>query len=79
MRATDCRRITAPTLLLGGERSPATTRRIAAILARALPDARALIVPGAGHMLPLSHAEVVAEAVAAHLDATTLPALARAA
>jgi pimeloyl-ACP methyl ester carboxylesterase len=79
MRACDCRRIAVPTLLLCGDRSPATTRRIAAILADALPAARLHSVPSAGHMLPLSHADAVAEAVAAHLEAAAGPALAAAA
>jgi pimeloyl-ACP methyl ester carboxylesterase len=79
MRAADCRRITAATLLLCGERAPATTRRIASILERVLPDVRRQVVRGAGHMLPLSHGESVGDAVAAHLAAAAPPALRRAA
>jgi pimeloyl-ACP methyl ester carboxylesterase len=61
------RRIGAPTLVLRGECSPATTRRIAELLARALPAARLRTVAGAGHMLPLSHREAVNSAIVEHL------------
>jgi pimeloyl-ACP methyl ester carboxylesterase len=46
--------VTAPVLLLGGERSAGWYRRTLDDLHRALPAARVEIVPGAGHML---HAE----------------------
>ena len=43
--------VTAPVLLLGGERSARWYRRTLDELRRALPAARLEIVPGAGHML----------------------------
>jgi pimeloyl-ACP methyl ester carboxylesterase len=43
--------VTAPVLLLGGERSARWYRRTLDDLHRALPGARLEIVPGAGHML----------------------------
>jgi pimeloyl-ACP methyl ester carboxylesterase len=46
--------VTAPVLLLGGERSAGWYRRTLDELYRALPGARLEMVPGAGHML---HAE----------------------
>ena len=58
-----------PTLLLQGGRSPLPPRRICSQLSRVLPESRLAIVEGAGHMLPLTHAERVNELVAAHLDA----------
>jgi pimeloyl-ACP methyl ester carboxylesterase len=66
-------RVAAPTLLLTGEASPLCARRVVAHLGAALADAEVAVVPGAGHMGPLTHAAVVGERVAAHLasvDAT---------
>lgn len=62
--------LTAPVLLLRGT---ATTRGAAATTAvahRVLPGARLVEVPGAGHMLPLTHAEAVTGAIEAHLHWT---------
>ncbi|HEX6882981.1 MAG TPA: alpha/beta hydrolase [Planctomycetota bacterium] len=59
--------IAAPTLLLGGERSPAAARRVLALLAAAIPGARAHLVSGAGHMGPISQAEEVNRRIAQHL------------
>jgi pimeloyl-ACP methyl ester carboxylesterase len=58
-----------PALLVQGSASPLPVRRICGQLARVLPDARHEVVEGAGHMLPLTHAERVNALVAAHLDA----------
>jgi pimeloyl-ACP methyl ester carboxylesterase len=66
-RRDDYRRIDVPTLILRGARSPAVTRRIAGILATTLPHAHVATIDGAGHMLPLSHADAVNAAVAAHI------------
>lgn len=59
----------APLLLLGGAQSPAAARRVVAILAEAVPGARSMSVEGAGHMGPLTHANVVNEAILRHLAA----------
>ena len=56
-----------PTLLMCGGDSPAVTRRIVAMLDIALPQAQLNVVPGAGHMLPLTHPAPVNEALATHL------------
>ena len=64
---TDYARIGAPTLLIGGERSPVAARRVIALLADALPRARTRVVAGAGHMGPISHAEEVNALVAEHI------------
>jgi pimeloyl-ACP methyl ester carboxylesterase len=61
------RRVSVPTLILAGERSPRTTRRIANLLAQTIPAARLRTVAGAGHMLPLSHPELVNPTVVEHL------------
>jgi len=61
------RRITVPTLVLRGGQSPRPTRRIAELMAECLPAARLQRIDGAGHMLPLTHKEVVNAAIAKHL------------
>lgn len=63
--------ISVPTLILGGELSPLTERRVVGKLGAALPRATARIFPGVGHMAPISHAALVNAAIAEHLDAAT--------
>jgi len=67
-----------PVLILCGERSPATTRRIATLLGEGIAAARLRVVPGAGHMLPLTHADLVNAAVAAHFERSRQPSAAAA-
>jgi pimeloyl-ACP methyl ester carboxylesterase len=62
-------KITAPTLLLGGERSPLAARRVIVHLAAALPRAHTQVVVGAGHMGPISHADEVNALIAQHIAA----------
>jgi pimeloyl-ACP methyl ester carboxylesterase len=57
-----------PVLLLQGSASPLPTRRICGQLARVLSDVRIEVVEGAGHMLPLTHGDLVNASVAAHLQ-----------
>jgi pimeloyl-ACP methyl ester carboxylesterase len=52
--ALDC-----PVLLMVGMQAPAPTRLVALNLAEIMPQARAVFIPGAGHMGPLSHAAEV--------------------
>lgn len=59
--------IAAPTLVLGGSESPQPSRRIAALLARILPNAILQTIEAAGHMLPLTHSEAVNAAIIDHL------------
>jgi len=61
--------IAVPTLLLGGDRSPPTEQRVLAALAAALPHASLQILPGVGHMGPITHPAVVNAAIRAHLAA----------
>jgi pimeloyl-ACP methyl ester carboxylesterase len=61
--------ITVPTLLLAGERTPLTERRVVERLGAALPRATVRFLPGAGHMGPITHTPIVNEAIAAHLEA----------
>lgn len=60
--------IAAPTLLLTGETSPLTERRVVERLGESLPRATVRSLPGVGHMGPISHAAIVNEAIAAHLE-----------
>jgi len=71
LRLEALRRIPAPTLVLRGAASPRPTRRIAALVAQVLPDARLQTIDGAGHMLPLTHREPVNAAIAEHLSRNT--------
>ncbi len=66
--AQEWRGIAAPLLLVRGERSPAPARRICELLADALPDVRLRLLPGAGHMAPLTHPDAVNALITEHLD-----------
>ena len=63
--------IGVPALLLGGEASPMTERRVIERLGEALPRATVRLFPGVGHMGPISHASLVNAAIAAHLPPQT--------
>ncbi|MGE4012189.1 MAG: alpha/beta fold hydrolase [Alphaproteobacteria bacterium] len=63
----DYRSIDQPTLLLVGERTTPAARRMAHLLADAVAGALLLALPGAGHMSPLTHGDLVADAVRAHI------------
>lgn len=65
--AADWARLTMPTLLVRGERSPVEAREAADVLSRVMPHARLADVAGAGHLLPLTHADVVSGLIEAHL------------
>ncbi|MFN3937302.1 MAG: alpha/beta fold hydrolase [Gemmobacter sp.] len=56
-----------PVLLIEGQQSPPVIAAIMAALHTRLPQSRRLAVPGATHMVPITHAEVIAPAVRAHL------------
>ena len=71
LRLEALRRIPVPALVLRGAASPRPTRRIAALVAQVLPDARLQTIDGAGHMLPLTHRERVNAAIAEHLSRNT--------
>ncbi|HET9024311.1 MAG TPA: alpha/beta hydrolase [Burkholderiaceae bacterium] len=52
-----------PMLFLSGAATVASTARIAALLRSALPAARHLTLPGAGHLGPITHPDVVNDAI----------------
>jgi pimeloyl-ACP methyl ester carboxylesterase len=53
--AADLARVTCPIRLVTGDDGPAAPRAVAERLAALLPRAEPITVPGAGHMLPLTH------------------------
>ena len=55
--------LTMPALVMSGAASPSSTRRLAAELAAALPNAAAAQTKG-GHMAPITHAAIVNEMIA---------------
>ena len=60
--------IEAPVMLISGAESPPIIHDIAEALAARLPDVGRASVPGAGHMLPLTHAQAVADLTRMNLD-----------
>lgn len=67
-------RITAPTLVLAGERDPIVPPVNARILARRIRGADLRIVPGAGHLLLMDRAPLCAQLMAAFFRGEPLPA-----
>ena len=59
-----------PVLLIDGADSPPIINAVQSELMRRLPKAQRLTVPGAGHMVSITHAAVVAPVVQAHLNAS---------
>ena len=59
--------IGVPVLLVEGASSPAIVRAVQDELARRLPQLTRLVVPKAGHMVPITHPGAVAAAIMAHL------------
>jgi len=57
-----------PTLLVSGGLSPYMTQRIVAKLAALIPRAETRHLPGAGHMLPISHAKVINPDIVRHIE-----------
>ena len=60
--------IGVPTLLLSGGLSPYMTQRIASRLASLIEGAEARHFPAAGHMLPLTHANLLNPLISAHIS-----------
>lgn len=66
--AEDYQRVMVPTLVLHGDASPGPARRVAELAAASVPACTVIAFSGAGHMLPLTHAADVADALTAHID-----------
>ena len=60
--------IDAPVMLIHGDQSPPIMARVCAAIAARLGDVATACVPGAGHMLPLTHAGQVSELIAMNLE-----------
>nr|WP_255434855.1 MULTISPECIES: alpha/beta hydrolase [unclassified Paracoccus (in: a-proteobacteria)] len=60
--------VAAPAMLIAGAESPAVVGEILDTLGSRLPEARRAIVPGAGHMAPITHPDEVTALVAQNLD-----------
>jgi pimeloyl-ACP methyl ester carboxylesterase len=58
----------APVLLMAGKDSPASSRAVARLLARALPRVHLIELEGLGHMGPVTHPEIVNEFVSRFLE-----------
>lgn len=63
--------IAVPTLLIEGEKATESMQRICAGLERRLPDAKRVVIKGAGHMAPITHPRPVALAIREHLKRRT--------
>jgi pimeloyl-ACP methyl ester carboxylesterase len=61
--------ITAPTLLLAGQRTNPAEIRVVEHLAQTLPQATLALFPDMGHMGPITHAAQINAAIATFLDA----------
>jgi pimeloyl-ACP methyl ester carboxylesterase len=57
-----------PVLYMIGKNSPASSRGVARLLTGALPRAEVVEFEGLGHMGPVTHPEVVNEAIASFLE-----------
>ena len=62
--------ISVPTLVLRGEHEYEAIASECEELARRIPGARVVVIPGAGHKLPLEQPEALTEAVVAFLEGT---------
>lgn len=63
--------IAAPTLVIHGDRDPLVPPRNGEVLARDIPGARLLMLPGVGHLPPFERPEEVTRAVLAFLREET--------
>jgi pimeloyl-ACP methyl ester carboxylesterase len=57
-----------PALIIRGDRSPAIISEIAEAIAARLPDVGVATVPGAGHMVPITHPAETAGLIGVNLD-----------
>lgn len=67
-RRADLPRITQPALLIAGESDATAPPRGMARMADAMPDARLIVIPGVGHLLPLEAPEAFHAALHDFLD-----------
>ncbi|MDQ2928733.1 MAG: alpha/beta hydrolase [Caldimonas sp.] len=60
--------VDVPTLCMIGKDSPASSRGVARLLTRTLPQVQVIEFEGLGHMGPITHPEIVNEAIAHFLE-----------
>ena len=60
--------LNVPVLYMIGKNSPASSRGVARVLTRALPRVEVVEFEGLGHMGPVTHPEVVNEAISNFLE-----------
>lgn len=60
--------VDVPVMLIAGAQSPPIVHEIAEALAARLPDVARATIPGAGHMLPMSHPDQFAELTRMNLE-----------
>ena len=65
----DCRSIMLPSLLMYGDKSQPYYSKVAEVLVDLLPAAYIEVLPGAEHMSPFTHSELIASKLAVHLEA----------
>ncbi len=68
LRAGGLESIDAPVLLIAGENSPRVAHDIIDALAARLPDVGRAIIPGAGHMAPVTHPDQVTGLIGVNLE-----------
>lgn len=66
-------RLTMPVLCLAGDRSTAAALRIASLLRTLLPQACHELIPGVGHMGPITHPALINERLLRFLGTVTAP------
>lgn len=76
-RLADLRRLSCPTLVIHGESTTAPERGLCEAIAANAPLGYSAEVAGAGHMLPLSHAAMVADLLRTHFQRATAASRAR--
>jgi pimeloyl-ACP methyl ester carboxylesterase len=77
MTADDLLPLRMPALVLRGERSPRSERRVCDLLAQALPRGTLRQLDGVGHLAPVTHAAQVNALVAAHIESAEQQAAAK--
>jgi pimeloyl-ACP methyl ester carboxylesterase len=68
-RLSDYASVTAPTLLIVGDKTRAPARAVVDMLSATLPNANVIVLKGAGHMSPFTHPDEVNRLIAGHLGA----------
>ncbi|MGI9465420.1 MAG: alpha/beta fold hydrolase [Aestuariivirgaceae bacterium] len=63
----DCSKLRCPTMAMIGTDSPLPSQRVTEMLAETIPGARLHMIPGAGHMLPLTDPHIVDPLISGHI------------